>query len=510
MKKLKTLFFFLLNFTLFSQVESNAFENLGPNVNSIYSELHPVISADGKTLYYVVADHPKNSKPDEAGKSQDIWFSVKNDKNEWGKSIHADFPLNQNKNNAIIWCSPDNNKILIKGYYENNVYKHKGFSFCTKSKDGWSNFVGQNVPQYKEMNQGKKVSSSMSNDGKYIFMSFSEVKDGEIQSIYYSKHIKNNNWTKPKLLSKQFTHEKYSFIYPFLASDGVSLYFSTDKPGGKGSFDIWLSKRLDDSYEKWSEPVNLAAPINTPNWDAAFTLDATGEYAYMSSSYKSLGKSDIVRIKMNEEEKPQPVVIIYGNVYNAKTKEPISAELLYETLPDNTNVGNAISNPNDGLYKIVLPYGKLYGFRAEAKQYISVSENIDLSNVDAYKEIKRDLYLVPIEKGQTIRLNNIFFDFSKATLRPESFPELDRLVTIMSENKSMKIEMAGHTDNVGNDATNKKLSEERAKSVTDYIISKGIKKDRITIMGYGKAKPIDTNDTEEGRQQNRRVEFTIL
>lgn len=147
---------------------------------------------------------------------------------------------------------------------------------------------------------------------------------------------------------------------------------------------------------------------------------------------------------------------------------------------------------------------------AYAEKYISVSDNLDLSAVAEYKEINRDLYLVPLEVGSTIRLNNIFFDFGKATLRPESYPELDRLAGLMTQNGKMIIELSGHTDNVGADDANLKLSDDRARSVTEYLVKLGIDASRIIAKGYGETKPVASNDTEEGRQQNRRVEFTIL
>lgn len=204
------------------------------------------------------------------------------------------------------------------------------------------------------------------------------------------------------------------------------------------------------------------------------------------------------------------MILITGKVFNAKTKEPLGAVIEYENLADGKNVGVAQSNPQTGEYKIVLPYGKNYGFMAYAEKHISVSDNLDLSTVAEYKEVTRDLYLVPIEVGSTIRLNNIFFDVAKATLRAESYPELDRLAGLMTQNGKMQIELSGHTDNVGSDDANLKLSADRAKSVTDYLVSLGITAERIVAKGYGETKPLTTNDTDEGRQLNRRVEFTIL
>jgi len=217
-------------------------------------------------------------------------------------------------------------------------------------------------------------------------------------------------------------------------------------------------------------------------------------------------------VKLLEKEKPNPVVLVSGNVYNAKTKKPLSASLIYELLPDGALAGNAVSSEIDGSFKITLPFDQNYSIRATADKFFAISENLNLDSLfkAGYQEVHKDLYLVPIEIGQVVRLNNVFFDFDKWDLRPESFLELDRVVKLLNENPSIEIEMSAHTDAKGSDEYNIKLSDNRAASVRTYIISKGIDPGRIVSKGYGETKPIDTNDTDEGRQMNRRVEFTIM
>jgi OOP family OmpA-OmpF porin len=258
--------------------------------------------------------------------------------------------------------------------------------------------------------------------------------------------------------------------------------------------------------------VNLGSPINTEDWDAFFTMDAGGEYAYMSSGLNGFGESDIVRVKLLEREKPDPVVLVSGNVYNKKTGRPLSASLIYETLPDGAVAGNGLSSPEDGAFKMVLPYDKNYSIRATADHFFAISENLNLDSLikAGYKEIHKDLYLVPIEVGQVVRLNNVFFDFDKWDLRPESFLELDRVVKLLNENPGIVIEMSAHTDSRGSDDYNYKLSDDRARSVMNYILTKGIAPARITSQGYGETKPVVPNDTDENRQTNRRVEFKIV
>ncbi|HTE10743.1 MAG TPA: OmpA family protein, partial [Chitinophagaceae bacterium] len=206
------------------------------------------------------------------------------------------------------------------------------------------------------------------------------------------------------------------------------------------------------------------------------------------------------------------VLLVSGNVYNVKTKKPLSASLIYETLPDGAIAGSGISGASDGAFKIVLPYDKNYSIRASADHFFAISENLNLDSLvkAGYKEIHKDLYLAPIEIGQVVRLNNVFFDFDKFDLRPESFVELDRVVDLLKENPGIEIEMSAHTDSKGSDDYNMKLSDNRAKSVSQYIISKGIASSRIVSQGYGETKPVAGNETDDGRQLNRRVEFKIM
>lgn len=335
---------------------------------------------------------------------------------------------------------------------------------------------------------------------------------GSLNDLYACFRQSDGSWSEPRTLGKQISLPGYDEMTPYVAADGVTMYFSSNRPGGLGDNDIWMTRRLDKSWQKWSEPVNLGAPINTKGWDAFFTLDAGGEYAYLTTNLNTYGESDIVRVKLLEKEKPNPVILVSGNVYNQKTKEPLSASLVYETLPDGVEAGNGVSSPVDGAFKIVLPYDKNYSIHATADKFFAVSENLNLDSMikAGYKEIHKDLYLVPIEIGQVVRLNNVFFDFDKWDLRPESFIELDRVVTLLKENPKIEIEMSAHTDSHGTDEYNFKLSDNRAKSVREYILSKGIPESRIISKGYGETKPVVANDSDEHRQLNRRVEFTIL
>jgi len=203
-------------------------------------------------------------------------------------------------------------------------------------------------------------------------------------------------------------------------------------------------------------------------------------------------------------------VLVKGKVLNQKTKTPVQAVINYFDLQNSAISGTAMSNPETGYYQITLPAGRLYGFLASSEKFISVNENVDLKDLDEYQELERDLYLVPIEIGEKVRLNNIFFETGKWDLLPESFAELDKLVRILTDNPNMEIEINGHTDNVGNDESNLMLSQKRAAAVVNYILDKGITSTRLDSAGFGEAQPVATNDTDEGRRLNRRVEFMIV
>jgi OOP family OmpA-OmpF porin len=488
-------------------------ENMGGLINTKLNELRPTISADGNLLFFIRENHPHNTNYSSLPNSQDIWFSMRDSFGVWSKAVHLGYPLNTTHYNSVFWISPDNNRILIRGAFVNGDYAGNGVSLCYLQENGyWSKPEALRIRNYWKYDRGMRSGATMAHDGRTLLLYMTPDKESFLNDIYVSFSLQDGTWSEPKSLGKKINLEKYDEMTPYLAADGETLYFSSDRSGGLGDNDIWMTKRLDKTWQKWSEPVNLGAPINTADWDAFFTLDAGGEYAYLANGEDGFGESDIVKVKLLEKERPKPIVMVTGNVYNAKTKQPLCASLIYETLPDGTEAGNGISSSIDGSFKIVLPYDKNYLIRATADKFFAQSENLNLDSLVkvGYKEIHKDLYLVPIEIGQIVRLNNVFFDFDKWDLRPESFVELDRVVKLLQENPAIEIEMSAHTDSYGSDEYNFKLSDNRARSVMEYILSKGIATSRIISHGYGETVPVALNDTPENRQLNRRVEFKIL
>ncbi|MCX6146773.1 MAG: OmpA family protein [Candidatus Kapabacteria bacterium] len=477
-------------------------ENLGKNINSPFSEVKPTISADGKTLF-VSRYHPAN----EFGESDcDVWYSTL-EKGEWTPIKNIGKPINTKGGNSVISISPDGNSLLlINKYNKDGSLTSGGISISYKTVDGWSLPESIEIKNFKNSNQ--YVSFCMSADNKSLIMAIEPDSTLGDLDLFVSFRT-DSGFTAPISLGNKI-NTFAADMTPFLAADNVTLYYASSGKPGYGSADIFVTRRLDDTWTNWSEPKNMGSEINSPDWDAYFMMPASGEIAYIVSFSNSIGMADIFKIKVPESARPNPMVLVQGKVLNKKTKEPISAAISYYDLSTNKELGTAISNPSDGSYKIVLPYGKKYSFMAKKENYYAISENIDVKIKSKYLEIDRDLLLNPIEIGETIRLNNLFFDIDKATLNSDSYGELDRLVEMLNKNTNLQIGIYGHTDSDGNSGYNKQLSEKRAKAVESYIVSKNIDKSRLKSKGLGKSKPLAKNNDEESKAQNRRVEFVIL
>ncbi|MFI5204056.1 MAG: OmpA family protein [Flavobacteriales bacterium] len=478
-------------------------ENLGPNVNTSCVDLQPVISADGKTLFFSRDECTGNEGSD----LSDIFFTSKNDKNEWIKSVHMASPINNAGGNFVVSVTPDLNSMMVGNTYRSDgTPKGQGISLSVKRNGKWLLPVEQVIRDFKHYN--RFITYFLTSDGNRLLMSIENHESLGDLDLFISFLQPDKTWSKP--VNMGVVLNTYAQEYsPFLAPDGKTLFFSSKGHAGYGSSDIFVTKRLDDTWLNWSVPKNLGTEINTTSLDGYYTLPANGEYAYLVSDQSGNGREDLFRIKVAKSVKPEATAIVIGKVLDEKTKQPINADIYYEDLNNPNNKGTAFSSKEEG-FKITLPGGNFYGFTAKAKGYIPSSKNIDLKDLKAFEEKNVDLFVVPMEAGQKARLNNIFFDTDKAALRKESFVELDGLVTSLKENPTIKIEIGGHTDNVGKDASNLDLSLRRAKAVMDYLIGKGISKDRLTFKGYGETTPVATNDTDEGKQLNRRVEITIL
>ncbi|MEP7233762.1 MAG: OmpA family protein [Ignavibacteriota bacterium] len=477
-------------------------ESLGAGVNSAFEEVYPIISPDGKTLYYDRKDHPSNY-----GRNDNIWVSELNDDNKWSQAVNIGHELNNGYGSFAASITPDGNTLLLGGKFPDNGQPVFGIWTTRKTLTGWGPPSRVRIDSFYTRNRFMEF--CLAADGKTMLISLQRDDSYGERDLYTCFLREDNSWTAPQNLGAAINSAADEGT-PFLAADGKTLYFASDGFSTFGSTDMFFSHRLDDTWQNWSEPQNLGSDFNTAEWDAYFTIPASGDYAYFVSRQGAMGEADIFKAKLPNSLRPLPVVLVNGKVLDRKTGQPLEATIHYEVLPGGKEAGVAHSNPTTGDYKISLPAGALYGFRAEAKGYVGVNENLDVKKVTVYSEIERDLKLAPYAVGETVRLNNLFFDFKKSTLKPESFAELDRLYELLEASPSMEVEIAGHTDDVGSEELNMKLSLDRARAVRDYLVAKNISRKRLTITGFGKSKPIASNDSEDGRQQNRRVEFTIV
>ena len=495
-------------------------KNLGPNVNTRYVDTHPVISPDGRTLFF--ARQFASSNVGGVRDPQDIFYSkITSGKNQsWGPAKSLGTPPNGPEDpNGLASVSANGQVALLIGVYVDGLMEPKGFSTSRRSPGGWSKPQTVEIDNYYNKDP-EHVDGFLATSGKALLMAVERTDGRGGQDIYVSFPKPDEvgvqpdpkrpvKWSKPLNLGPNINTPGADFA-PFLASDDKTLYFASEGHGGYGKSDIFYSKRLDDTWTNWSAPRNLGPVVNSPDFDAYYTVSASGDNAYLVSSRNGTnGSKDIFRIALAPAFKPEVVTLVQGKVLDAVTKKPIRAIIHYENLITGEEIGVAESSPIDGSYTIVLPAGVQYGYRAESPDYIAENANLDVTAADKYSEKQQDLFLVPFKVGQKVRLNNIFFPQSKYVLQPSSFPELLRLVKILRAYPTVEILIGGHTDNQGDPGLNVKLSEDRVNEVKKYLVSKGIDPKRLSTKGFGGAEPIASNEQEETRRFNRRVEFTI-
>lgn len=489
-------------------------EVLDKNVNSDVNELNPILSPDGKTLYFSRSNHPDNKGGTKD--KEDIWYSELGSDGKWQlaknmSQFNNDYP---NFINTISATTPDGKSVVMilgNKYIDGGKKMQAGVSISSNVGGGWTKPVALNIKN--DYNFHEKANYFLANNRKTLIMSVQREDSKGDRDMYVSFMQDDSVWTEPLSLGS-VVNTAGEESAPFLALDDKTLYFASNGFSGYGGTDIYVTKRLDDTWTNWSEPENLGPDINTPLNEYFFNIPSDSEFAYYSRE-TSPNNTDIFRVKLPILRNPDRWATVKGKLIDGKTNQPLGAKIIYERLPDGTDVGISQSDPTAGQYEIKLPIGHLYGIRAEAKDYISESQNIDLRNVKQDTVVNfnftlNPINLTPIDGGVKIVLNNIFFDFDQVTLKPESFPELNRIVKLMGERLTMTVVIDGHADAVGTEEYNLGLSKRRATAVQKYITGKGVDTSRVSIEFYGESKPVDSNATKEGRKKNRRVEFRIV
>lgn len=505
-------------------------KNLGNIINSEYAEYAPAITSDQKLMIFTSRREGGVGKNKDVDNEyfEDIWYSRKVN-GEWLRPKNVGKNINTESHDASIGFSPDG-KILF-------VYKPDNggdIYFSTQINDStWGS------PQ----NLGNAINSKyaepsvcISSDGNTLL--FASDRPGGVgrKDLYMSKKLNDGRWGKPQNLGSMI-NTIYDEDSPYLDLDGKTLYFSSRGHKGMGGYDVYKTV-WDATLNKWSSPENLGYPINSPDDDIYFVISGDGKTGYYASAKEGgLGKNDIYSISMQQTDplskfemitpslpivkdsvksltimpsKPNyPFAVFKGKVTDEQTGEKIQAKIEISDIKTLQTTANNISLP-DGSFEIVLLSGNNYAVEVEKDGYLFYSTNLEIPFSNDYQLIFKDIALKKASKGNKIVLKNVFFDSGKTKLRKESVPELNVLIKLLKENPMLKIEISGHSDNIGSAETNKKLSTERAKEVYNHLIMNGIPKERLRYAGYGKERPIADNGTESGRQENRRTEFEVI
>lgn len=476
---------------------------LSATVNSNYDDYMPALDPKGSKLYFTsrrLGGIKKEEGTEKEG-DEEIYFIEKSN-GQWSAPQLLPEPINSESNEGAACFSADGQLMVYTACGRDGGIGSCDLYISTLEGSDWK----------QPVNLGNVVNSSewdsqptISYDGSRIIFTSTRPGGYGSEDLYMIERNNFGEWG-PAMNLGALINTPFSDMSPFLSQDGKTLYFASIGHPGYGNHDMF--KTVFENG-KWSTPLNLGKPLNTDGKDTYFTIGGSGEIGYFASDRQGQ-QLDLFEMAIPEEMRPQPTVVVEGIVTNSKTKAVVGAYVMVEDLNTGELIAVNKSNSATGKYLVVLPAGKTYSVSANKEGFFFHSERFDVPNKSTYQEIKKDIELKPIEKGAKVVLNNIFFETGKATLSPQSRVELEKAIDLMKVNPSMIIEVGGHTDNVGDDAFNMKLSHDRAKSVREYIVTGGIVGERIQAKGYGESNPIATNDTEDGKKSNRRTEFIIL
>ncbi|MDF3818963.1 OmpA family protein [Leptospira sp. 96542] len=505
---------------------------------------NPQCTPDGKVLFWTALVK-------EGGRTtQKIWASKRDQFGFWQPGEQLPTPLNNRLPSAVISALPGGNQLFVFGNFgeeemlENlkremtlksqvasrDAQTPKEFHYVLakleaeykersekiqnraplykshKTETGWSIPTPINFPSFynwyrKADNPNQQVfgGSALASSGRTLIYSAQQKRNYGKLDLYVS--LQNDSGTYEEGINLGSTiNTGEEEMAPFLAPDDKTLYFSSS--GRREGISIFVTRRLNDTWNLWSEPQELSANLRGVNF---FSIPASGNWAYVSRD------GELYMAAIPQSFQPEPVVVIKGKVVDEDGK-PLSASVLYESLTKKKSLGSSVSDPNTGEFSIILPYDENYGFYGEKEGYLPASQNLNLVGKDKEGKEKLVVIVLPkLKKGNEIVMNNLFFAFRSAELTKESEPELDRLAQVLKKSANLKILIEGHTDNVGSQKANRNLSLERANSVAIYLKSKHkIEPERVVTTGFGSKKPIAENQTEEGRAQNRRVVFKIV
>jgi outer membrane protein OmpA-like peptidoglycan-associated protein len=488
-------------------------QNIFSPINSAANEEQPVLSPDRKTLYFTRANHPSNT----AGERDpgDIWYSEMGEDGQWSAPKNAS-DLNNEGYNAVIGFTIDSRTIYLQNHYnkDNSAATTQGISRAIRRGNGWGKPENITIPYF--LNKSNVQSGFITKDGRVLVLSIQGYNTKGSEDIYVCFN-EGSKWSEPVNLGSTINSNAQEFT-PFLSDDKLTLYYSSNGKGGAGSSDVFMSKRLDETWKNWSDPV--PAPVNTQGRELGYRQYEG--FAIYSSTTNSDGYSDLQFYSPDDEQEIETVVIdpvevvekietldrpvIYGTIKHAVTRDPVANASIKISVDGEETM---IPLEDGGVYTLPYTMDKRYIIRIDAPGYISTSETLDVTS-GSTGGIEKNFLLQPIEVGRTVQMQSVLFKRSTADILPGSYQELDMVVDFMRANPNVKIRLEGHTDNSGVPKHNERLSKARVESVKEYLVGKGISSKRISGKGYGGSQPIADNSNEETRQLNRRVEFTIV
>lgn len=499
--------------------------NMGAGINTADPEYYPTITVDGKTILFTRrVDDPRVPIYKE---QEDFYISHVNDYNIWQKAEPMPQNINTMLNEGAPTISADGRTLIFtacsdqsndKDYGENRSGKGSCDLFITrKLGNRWMDAVNLpgNVNTFTWESQ-----PSLSADGKTLYFVRRVSKKGEPvdSDIFETKLMDDGQWSTPKPLSRVInttSEEESVLIHP----DGKTLYFASRGHIGFGGLDLFVS-RMDDNGN-WSVPENLGYPINTPYDENSLMVSPDGEIGFFASNREGgYGDLDIYYFEMPEKMRPTKTLYFEGLVFDANSKVPLSGKFKLVDLKTGKEVIRSEADKVTGSFMVSLPVNREYALSVEYPGYNFFSQNFNMTNPDSLEAIHMDVPMIPVGDAAPVVLNNVFFDLNKATLRPESYVELNKLKEFLTANPTLKIEIGGHTDTRGDDKVNQALSDARAKSVLDYLVSQGIAATRLTSKGYGETKTVVSDaeiaklTTEKAKeaahQKNRRTEYKFI
>ncbi len=391
MKKSLFLLILILNSVISFGQSSFIPQKLKGGVNTEYSDINPIISPDGKTLYFNRANHPENKYGKK--ESMDIWYSTAISDSIWSEAKRMPFPFNTARSNAIVSISQDGKEVLIKGIYSKGKvnWLKRGLSTVAKTGDSsWAKPKKMKVPGYSKKNKGAFSNSFKSTDGNTLLLTYTTQWNKEVLDLYISRKSEKGKWGKPKKIKN--VNDYGSIEAPFLSADNKFIYFSANRFNGE-LFDIMRVSRIDDNYRNWTDPVVMSDTINSVAWDSYYKMNIKGSWAYFCSDKNGNTKSDIYRVKLFEEN---PFVIVSGIVINTTKNAPLSSRYVFTILADGKIADSVKINPDSASFKLKLPLGRKYFISADVKNFVATQEIIDMTGVREYTEITRNLKVAPV------------------------------------------------------------------------------------------------------------------